>query len=401
MELLTSKTGTQILFRKLDSKLVDFRYVVKVGALDETPAQEGYSHFIEHMLFNGTKNRDWQTINRDCEKIGTWIDGFTELETTSYQIGCLKDYWKEAFEILADTLYNPTFLEERWEQIEKPTLISEIQISHDDEYSSICDKAFRDALGTNYHDPVGNIKVLKKTKIKDLKKFYDTHYRGSNITLLVTGDLTKQELLKIVNTYDQNSRRVPPKKKKHIYSFNYKTLNMARYIEQSILYLCKPINVPRTLRSKISLEIGINCLNQYLFEELRERKGLCYEVSAELEWGIPDNLFLCISTSSSKESFKKIERNLKASLNSFLHEGLSKERIVNLKLREIYGTIGDKENIKASADWMWDAYQDQVYADPFESYLDILNALNTSNIKHTTQRALEGKMKITKMESEN
>ena len=401
MELLTSKTGTQVLFRKVNSSLVDLRYVVQVGALDETDKEEGYAHYIEHLLFSGTTNRNWQTINKDCEKIGAVFNAFTGLEITGYHLGCLKDYWKEAFEILADTLYNPAFPEARWEQIEKPTLVSEIQSVHDNEYESIADEAFRDALGSGYHSPVGDIEVLKKTKIKELKKFYGKHYCGNNITLLVTGNLNKQEVLDVVNRYDRNSGKVSPRKKRYIYSFNYKTLNIDRDMEQSILYLCKPIYVPRTLRSRTSLEIGVACLNQYLFEELREKKGLCYDVSAELEWDIPGNLFLCVGTSTSGESFKKIEQELKSALNDFAKKGLSSDRINNLKLREVYDTVGAKESINLSADWMWDAYQDHVYADPFESYLDILNALNSGSVKRTTQRALQGKVKITRMESKD
>jgi len=401
MKLLRGKSGIQILFRKMNTRLVDIRYIVRVGAVDESPEQEGYCHALEHMLFSGTANRDWEKINRDWEKVGAWFNAFTHLNKTGYHVTCLKEYWKEAFEILTDVMYNPTFPEARWEKVEKPAIISEIQGAHDDESWYITESTFRDALGFNYHSEVGDIDIIRTAKIRDLQKFYDQYYCGDNIVLIITGNLTSQEVLRSVNRYDKLFNKKSPARPRLVYDFNHRTLNLNQEIEQSILYLCKPVYMPRTLRSKVGLEVGMECLEQYLFEELREKKGLCYGVSVGLEWNIPNNVFLYIQTASERNDFKKIEHETKVALNRFLAEGLTPERIENMKARGIYDTIGAQEDISSSPEWLWDAWEEQIYADPFESHLEILKALNTGGVRRTVQRALSGRIKTTRMQAED
>jgi len=401
MELLRGKSGIQILLRRMDTKLVDMRYIVRVGAVDEKPEEEGYCHALEHMLFAGTDSRSWQQVNRDWEKLGAWSNAFTALDRTGYHVTCLKQYWSDAFEVLTDIMYHPTFPEERWENVEKSTVISEIQAAHDNEDWYISEHAFRDALGPKYHSEIGDIDILRSARIKDLRKFYDRYYCGDNVTLVVTGDLTSQDLLRTVNKHDRLSNKTAPKRSRLVYDFNHRTLNLNQSLEQSVLYMCKPVYMPRTLRSRVGLEVGVECLQQYLFEELREKRGLCYEVSAVLERSLPNNVFLCIQTASEKKDFKRLEREMRVALSNFASEGLTSSRIENMKIHEIYNTITAQEDIASSPEWMWDAWEEHVYSDPFESHLGILEALSAGSIRRTMQKALTGKIKTTRMQSED
>ncbi|MCH7908354.1 MAG: insulinase family protein [Candidatus Hydrogenedentes bacterium] len=90
-----------------------------MGAMDEArPKDEGLCHALEHMLYAGTKNRDWMEMNRALERLGSWFNSYTWHDRTIYQVTCLKRNWKEAYEVLADMMYNPTFPEERWEEVD-------------------------------------------------------------------------------------------------------------------------------------------------------------------------------------------------------------------------------------------------------------------------------------------
>lgn len=399
MRILKGKSGITILFRPMKSGLVDLRYFVKCGAMDEArPEDEGLCHALEHMLYAGTKNRDWMQMNRDLEKLGSWFNAFTMHDRTIYLTTCLRRHWKSAYEVLADMLYNPTFPVERWEDIEKGAVISEIQSMDDDPSFVLSEGLYLDALGKRYHPIVGNVENIRRATMPDLQSFYDRYYCGSNVLLVVTGDLTETELLEAVNKYDRLRSDRPPRREKLNFKFSYKTFARKRKeLEQNLLELLKPLKRPRTLKGQVGLIVATKCLSQYLFEELREKRGLCYGARADLYWDIPNHLFLNIETATDAERFTKTKRALNAALHDFPEKGLTKQRIQNIKMYEIFNTVGDTEDIDESADWLWDAWEDQVLEDPFKHQLSILENLDVRTVKRAAAQAFAGRMKFGKI----
>lgn len=399
MRVLKGKSGVTILFRPMKSGLVDVRYVVKCGAMDETrPEDEGLCHALEHMLYAGTKKRDWGKINRDWEKLGSWFNAYTFHDRTVYQTACLRRHWQTAYEVLADTMYNPTFPAERWEEIEKGIVISEIQANEDDPEFLLSEGLHIDALGKRYHPIVGNIANIRKATMSDLQSFYDRYYCGSNVFLLITGDLTEKQVLTVVNQYDRLRPQRPPKREKLDFKFSYKTFACKKQeLEQRHVELLKPLNRPRTIKGQVGLILATQCLSQYLYEELREKRGLCYGAKAGLYWDIPNNLFLNIETATDEERFQKTKRALSNALREFQEIGLTKQRIRNVKMYELYSTVNDMENIEESADWLWDAWEDQVFEDPFRHHLHTLESLSHSTIRRAAAQAFGGRMKFGKI----
>lgn len=399
MKILRAKSGLPVLFRPMKSGLVDIRYFVRCGAMDETrPTEEGLCHALEHMLYSGTKNRDWMEMNRSLERLGSWFNAYTYHDRTIYQITCLKRNWQEAYEVLADMMYNPTFPEERWEEVEKGAVISEMQAAEDDPDFLLAEGIYRDGLGKRYHPVLGNIPNIRQATISDLKSFYDRYYCGNNMLLTVTGDLTETQVLKAVNKHDQLRPQRPPKKEKLSFKFNYKPFAIKKQeLEQSTIQLLKPLPLPRTIQGKLGLTLATSCLTQYLFEELRERRGLCYGAKAELYWDIPGNLFLTVETSTDEERFGKTKKALRKSLNSFIKDGLTTERIRNNKMSEIYSTVNSRERIERSSDWLWDAWEEGIKKDPFEYQLKALETLNHGTVRRAALQTINGRAKFGKI----
>ncbi len=398
MKVLKGKSGITVLFRPMKSGLVDFRYYVKCGATDESPAEWGYCHALEHMVFAGTEKRTWRQISRDWEKLGTYYNAHTYHDKTTYEATGLKKHWQQSYEILADMFYNCQFPEERWEDIEKGAVISEIQGCMDNQGDVLEEELYGRALGERYHSIVGGVEVIRSSKISDLTRFYDEYYHGDNIFLLVTGDLTEKQLMKAVNKYDR-LRPGATKRKKFRTGFNYGSFKLIdSSAEQVHIHTLMPVVMPKLYRTRIALELGVDCMSQYLFEELREQQGLVYGASASLYWDLPGNLFLLTKTATDMARLEKTQRALKEALNSFPLNGLSAERIQNMKTAEVYSSVNAGEDIDTSATWLWDAWEEEITdEDPYKMHLHTVERLTVESIRSTTRLGIIGRKKLGKL----
>ncbi len=398
MRVLKGNSGVTVLFRPMKTTLVDFRYYVKCGAVDESPGEWGYSHALEHMVFAGTKKRSWLQINRAWEKLGTYYNAHTYHDKTTYEATGLKKHWRESYEILADMFYNCQFPEARWEDVEKKAVIAEIQGDMDDESGFLEEELYTRALGERYHSIVGGVDVIRKATIQDLTRFYGEYYHGDNVLLMVTGDLTEKQLMQAVNKYDRLQPGIT-KRKKFRANFNYNSFRLVDSgTEQSHLHTLMPLAMPRLYRTRIALGLGVGCLSQYLFEELREKNGLCYGSGASLYWDIPGNLFLHTKTDADLARLSKTQRILSKALADFSSEGLSADRIRNMKMSEIYASSSAAANIDTSASWLWDSWEEgMLKKDPYDLHVRTIEKLSVESVRSTTRLHIIGKHKLGKL----
>jgi predicted Zn-dependent peptidase len=84
---------------------------IGTGSREESPQDTGISHFIEHMVFKGTKNRSAEQIARSVDSIGGGLDAFTSKELVSYNVKVLDEHLPEAFDVVADLVRTPLFQE--------------------------------------------------------------------------------------------------------------------------------------------------------------------------------------------------------------------------------------------------------------------------------------------------
>ncbi len=399
MKVLKGKSGITVLFRPMKTGLVDMHYYVKVGAIDESSAEWGYCHALEHMVFAGTEKRTWLQINRDWEKIGAYYNAHTHHDRTTYDVTCLKKHWQESYEVLADMFYNCQFPKDRWEDVEKPAVISEIEADLDDQGTVLAETLYRTGIGDSYHSIVGGLDTIRSATIDDLTSFYQEYYQGDNVYLVVTGDLTEKQLMRVVNRYDRLQTRKQVKRKQFNFKFNYGPVTVeSKGAQQAYLQTLMPVDIPRTYRTRVGLCLGVACLSQYLFEELREKRGLVYGASASLYWELPDQVFLNCKTATEMGRLDKTQRAFRAALNRFPEEGLSAERINNIKRSEAFATIGEQENIDTSAGALWEAYEEeQTDMDPYKKHLRTLDRLSVESIRTTTRLHLLGKDKLGKL----
>jgi predicted Zn-dependent peptidase len=121
---------------------------VKCGSAYENEREGGLSHFVEHMVFKGTKRRSYFDIAKEIDVLGGIINAFTSKEYTCFYVKVLNDYIEKAWDVLIDIVVNPTINESELEK-EKGVIIEEINASNDDPQSAVFDAFFENAVSTS------------------------------------------------------------------------------------------------------------------------------------------------------------------------------------------------------------------------------------------------------------
>ncbi|HZZ77754.1 MAG TPA: pitrilysin family protein [Gemmataceae bacterium] len=176
-------------------------FFVKTGSRDETSAESGVSHFLEHMVFKGTPNRTALQVNFDFDKIGASYNAFTSEENTVFYAAILPEYLPQAVDILADIL-RPSLRGEDFD-MEKNVIIEEIGMY--DDQPMWC--AYDNAKKAFFNDhPLGNSVLGTKESITALSRdqmqsYYDRRYVAPNITVAVAGHFAWDDVIKLIDKH--------------------------------------------------------------------------------------------------------------------------------------------------------------------------------------------------------
>ena len=175
---------------------VALAFFVKTGSRDELEGESGVSHFLEHMVFKGTKKRDALAVNRDLDRIGSSPNAFTSEELTVFYASCLPEYRTECLSVLSDIL-RPALRVDDFD-MEKKVILEEIGMYEDQPSDMIHDYARKlffgnHSLGNSILGSVASITALTRSQ---MLKYFQRRYVASNIVLAAAGNFNFEELEK-------------------------------------------------------------------------------------------------------------------------------------------------------------------------------------------------------------
>jgi predicted Zn-dependent peptidase len=170
--------------------------LVDCGSRDERAEESGLAHLCEHMLFQGTSNRDGLRIGRQIDSAGGQVGGFTTRDYTCYHASVLDDYSYHALELLGDVLLNATFPEESLER-EKQAILREVEGNHDVP-SYLAHENMKAAAWPN--DPLGRPiagypDILQRHTREDLIYFMHRNYTPNRIIIAASGSLDHEDFV--------------------------------------------------------------------------------------------------------------------------------------------------------------------------------------------------------------
>ena len=281
--------GLEILTIKKDTQISSINIGIKVGALYEKVNEKGISHFIEHMLFKGTNKRTFQALNDELEALGGEYNAYTDFTSTVYSISCLEEELINGIEILSDMVTSSVFLQEEIEK-ERGVILSEIRTSKD----SVEDLSFKRAnevafkKGPLRYDVAGVEKNVKKFNHKDLYTFYKKHYIANNSVITMVSSFEHEEALKMIQEHfgEWKSGDITSLKVKDEKNVKTKEITVKENIElNTIIYLYTFYELDKEYELPLRIlnhRLGESS-NSLLFREIRENRGLAYDIYSHLD----------------------------------------------------------------------------------------------------------------------
>jgi zinc protease len=201
--LSTLSDGMQVvMLEKHANPLIACMIYVNAGSKYETDKNNGVTHFLEHLLFDGTKTRSREDITEGIKAKGGYINAFTQKELTCYMVLMPSDYIEDGLAIQSDMLFNSAFSDSELAK-ERKVVIEEIKKDEDNIDDQV--ETFFDSVayaGTPYARPVtgsdANISAITKKEIVD---YYHTYYEPNNMIALVIGDFQTDRMKALLEKY--------------------------------------------------------------------------------------------------------------------------------------------------------------------------------------------------------
>ena len=283
----TLSNGLRIIHEPSSSKVAYCGFAVDAGTRDEAENEQGMAHFVEHLIFKGTRKRKaWHILNR-MENVGGDLNAYTNKEETVIYSAFLTEHFGRALELLADIVFHSTFPQN---EIEKETevIIDEIQ-SYEDTPSELIFDDFEDMIFRNHplgRNILGRPDLLKKFRSEDAMAF-TSRYQPSNMVFFVLGDFNFQKIVRQVEKLlvdlplvtVENQRTIPP-----LYVPEqlvvHKETHQAHVMIGSRGY--NAYDDKRTALYLLNNILGGPGMNSRLNVSLRERRGLVYTVESNL-----------------------------------------------------------------------------------------------------------------------
>lgn len=174
---------------------------VNTGSRDETPENNGVSHFLEHMMFKGTPKRNAWEINRDLDAIGARSNAMTSHERTIYYGAVAPDYQSDLVEILTDIM-RPTLEEEDFE-VEKQVILEEIEMYDDQPPYGATDRCMARWFGEHPlgMSILGPPETVSRLTPEQMRAYFDLRYSPANLTIAAAGRVEWDQLIEQVERY--------------------------------------------------------------------------------------------------------------------------------------------------------------------------------------------------------
>jgi len=317
---------------------------IKAGSRDELPSEKGIAHFLEHMVFQGTKRRTSYQIADALESVGGSINAFTAKEETCYYAHCLPKYLSLATDLLADMVCNPSLAEDGIAK-EKTVIREEINSVLDtpDDYifDILQEKSFpKHAMG---YPILGEKKSISNFDSNALRAFWSRYYRPENMVVCVAGDVDHDTLVGLVESHfifnnhnlTSQSQKAPPLNPpdigKHIlkadvsqahYSLAYRTDGFASIYRLPLIAINHYLGEGMTAR---------------LFRVLREEHAYVYSVYSFIDF-FKDSGMFGVYLGTDLKNIQPASELARDEIRTLSLDALSKPAIESLK-RQLEGSF--------------------------------------------------------------
>lgn len=365
---------------------------VASGARHEAVAEHGISHLLEHMAFKGTSRRSARDIAEEIEHVGGDLNAATSLDTTCYYARVLKDDIGVALDILADIIQNPLYSTDDLER-EREVILQEIASTKDSPDDTVYD-LFQDAAfpGQALGRPIlGTPESVTSFSADHLRAFLDLRYRAGSMVLSAAGNVSHEALVKQAEQlFGGLPPGVTPGATPARYVGGRKT--SCRVFEQAHVvmgYRGLAYNDPAFYAAQVYSGLLGGGMSSRLFQEVRERRGLCYSIYSSA-WGLADTGLLSVHASTGPETLRELVDVIRQELARSVSEKPDEREIHRAKAQLKTGLLMSLESSASRAEQM--ARQLLAFGRLLspEELIERVDAVTAESVRNTAEELISG-----------
>ena len=281
IELTRTEGGVRVVTEAVPSvRSVTLGLWVRTGSRDETPAQAGVSHFLEHLLFKGTERHSAIEISEYFDGLGAATNAATGKETTHLYSRFVDEHTEAAFDVLAEMFLKPTFPDI---DSERQVVIEEIAM-YEDEPSDRVHDVLADAIFGDHplgRRVLGRSDVIADVPIPDISAYHQARYVGSNLVVSAAGNLEHERIVELAERYLEPEQGEPRSPDTSDPTAGPQLVFYPKETEQYHICFGAP-GIRRDDERRWALgvldAIFGGSTSSRLFREIREKRGLAYAV---------------------------------------------------------------------------------------------------------------------------
>ena len=346
-------SGLTVITDQMEVKSTSIGVWIDAGSAKEELNECGIAHMLEHMAFKGTTNRNAEEIAREIEDVGGDINAYTSKEVTAYYLKVLHENSDLGIDILSDIIKNSTLPEDEIER-ERGVIISEIGQSFD----SPDDRVFENFTETVFQNQslgrpiLGTKETVNNFQRSDLESFFSSHYGLKNMVVVASGNIEPDWFMDVVEDkfsdikHEVKSCNVEAKWKAGF-------IGEDRDLEQTQLVFgiegLNNIDLDRYSLRALAIILG-GGMSSRLFQELREKRGLCYSIFSFTQMQSSSGVFGFYAGTSPKDSNQLLEASL-CEWNK-LKGSITKEEVSRAKAQMRSGFIMGQESTGSRAEYL-------------------------------------------------
>lgn len=392
----TIKNGLKVIaVESHKSPVVSVQMWVRNGSADERSGDEGLSHFIEHLVFKGSKKYKVGEIASVVEGCGGELNAYTSFDQTVFYVTISKNFFDTALDVISQMMGSPLFDAEEIDR-EREVVIEEIKRSQD----SLSRRASRQLFSTLYPKypysvpVIGYPEVIRSIPRERIVSFYQERYVPQNMFLLITGDFDPQQLPEKVEAYFSEfadlKPQLPVRPPAEMSQTRTVVVEEAPF-EEAVCYISWPttdlLNPDAAALEALALILGQGSSSR-LNLKLRLEKNCVNYVGAGT-WTPPTQGFFSISMGLNSERFAEALSEIKNQLEDFFVKGVQPDELykakVNFLSEEAYA-IETVSGLARKYGGSFDETHDPLF---HEKYLEKLNAVTAEQILAVAQKYLK------------
>ena len=285
----TLTNGLRIIHLPSASPVVYCGYQIAAGTRNELPGEEGLAHFCEHVTFKGTARRNALHIINSIEKVGGDLNAFTNKEDTTFYAAIHRDHFRKAADLLTDIVFHSQYPQAEIDK-EIEVICDEIE-SYNDSPAELIYDDFENIIFQGHplgHNILGQADQLRTYTTDDALRFTQRHYRPSNASFFVYGDVEFKQVVRLLGRMDMGPMGPisPMKPIIPVCAIPSPTITRHKGTHQAhVMIGCRAYDINHPRRIALYLlnnMLGGPSMNSWLSLSLRERHGLVYTVDSSM-----------------------------------------------------------------------------------------------------------------------